>query len=229
METFIPPTVTVDANLIYGIFSRYILIAMHAQKLYEGIYSNRVWGEASNALSETAGLSEDQINNTRGHLEHAGFRREELTDNDQEKIDLLKHVNEKDQHVLYLAFITKSKFLVTADKKFRREGIHHEDHQRLGFYYPVEAVSLDKLLCYLMEECEDRHKSINIFLKAIKQAMGFLPKTNVDEIFGWMEEQCPDTYYKLRPRRDAIKDSVEEIRARMLSKAEFRRVSSKQV
>ena len=216
------PAVTVDANQLYGLFPRYILIAMHIKKLCEAVYSNRVWEEAAKVLCEKAGLSEGQIEMTLRYLENVGFRREDLDNDDQEKIDLLKHVNEKDRHVLYLAFISKSRFLVTADKKFRREDINHEDHQRLEFYYPVEAVSLDEFLCYLMEECEDRYKDLTIFLDAAKEAMVYLRKNTVKDIFGWMKLQCPNASSKLLPYFEEIEAAVEEERQAIAKRGKLR-------
>ena len=155
-----PLVVTVDANTLVSSFSRYLFIALRKYELCEVVYSNRVWRETAKTLCRKMGFSRKQIKNTQKYLEAGKFRREDFDSNDHKKICLLEHANKKDRHVLYLAFISKSRFLVTEDKKFRREDINHEDHQRLEFYSHVEAVSLDEFLVYLMEE---RQKSTGLY------------------------------------------------------------------
>jgi len=204
-----PPVVAVDANLLARLFSRYLFLALHKWKVCEVVYSNLLWEEVAETLRRKLGLSGKKVKKTRKYLEAAGFRKENLDFDDRKKIDLLEHVNEKDRHVLYLAFISKSSFLVTADRKFRREDINHEDHQRLEFYYPVEAVSLDEFLCTLMEEDknqEDRHAN---FLDAVQDAMVYMRSYSVDKIFSWLKSHCPNTHSKLFPRFEEIEAAVE--------------------
>lgn len=145
-----PQIVTVDANLLVPSFPRYLFLRLHERRICKVVCSDRIWDETKGILGDPKlgekCLSATEIAKIRGHIEAANILEYVLdTKKHKKAIDRLEYINEKDRHVLYLAYISNSKYLVTEDMDFRSETVHHDEG--LDFYFPVEAVSFDSFLC----------------------------------------------------------------------------------
>ena len=52
--------------------------------------------------------------------------------------------------------------------------------------------------------------------------MVYLPKNSVEDIFGWMEKQCPNASSKLLPYFDEIEAAVEDGRQAIAKRGKLR-------
>ena len=138
-------------------------------------------------------LSESKIAEIREHIEDANVWEYVLNPDDQRQKDRLERINAKDRHVLYVAYISKSSFLASDDKKdFRQETVNHEEHKELEFYWDVEAVSFDRFLRILIKEEEEKLGRYDYFLDAVVNTMVHMLSHSVDKIFEKLYEDNED-------------------------------------
>jgi len=133
------------------------------------------------------------------------------TDEHSGKIKKLGLKAKKDRHVLYLAYFSESKYLVTNNlRHFRLEDIDQSANQELGFHSDVEVVSFDRFLCTLMlDEKKRKQGDCAVFLVAVKETMVYMRRYSVRTIFSRLKKQCPGAYNLLLPYFDEIKAAVE--------------------
>lgn len=201
-------------------FPRYLFLRLHEHRICEIKYSDLIWEETARNLREgkrgVKALSESKIAEIHGHIEEAEVQESVLdTEKHRRGIDSVRHINDKDRHVLYLAFVSKSKYLVTQDTDgFRLEDINHNEHMELEFYFPVEAVSFDDFLCALAQGEKQSQDNFDDFLAAVVATMVYMWDYSVEEIFCKLNEDelCPKTYKLLLPHFEKIRELVEEER-----------------
>jgi len=201
-----PPIVTVDANVLFQSFPRYLFLRLNERGICKVAYSNLIRDEfTGNLLEKVRGMTMDKVASIRGHIAFANVEEQDLDNPEhKDKMDLLSHVNEKDKHVLYLAYISKSDFLVTEDIDFQDEVNNNENNTHLEFYFPVKAVSFDSCI-YAMIGKENFDEFVKAVIGTLTYMWGYEPQT----IFNEIEELYPNIHFMLFPRFEEIAAAVE--------------------
>jgi len=213
MIFFRRPTVTVDANVLIPSFSRYLFLRLCESMICNVVYSDLIRAEfARNLLEIVPNMDDDKIAKIckdmvdTGALEYA-LDKDEHANN----IDMLIHTTQTDRHVLYLAYLSKSRFLVTNNlKDFLRETVEHKDHKQLEFYSKVIVVSFDDFFCMLL--CKRRlAKKVRI---DVARTMAHIPDKSVEDILGKLHKDnlCRKACDLLMPHFEEIENLVEKER-----------------
>ena len=136
-------------------FPRYLWLSLHRNGICTMMYSDKIWEECKRTLririlniTDTriveiyedivTSIGEGIVLNTAQH---------------EQEIEKLYLQDSKDRHVLYLASISESQYLVTYNlRHFQQKDISHKANKRLRFHPTFEVISCDRFLCTLIQK-----------------------------------------------------------------------------
>ena len=199
------PVVTVDANIWYQSFPRYLIFDLQAFQVCEFQWSDRIWEECEERLSE----------------EPTSFDDEKLDDLYEEMVDFLgechylntpkyssqisqiKLPDPDDAHILYLAYLTGSHYLLTENLKHFPAEIAVRNRLR-------KVIPLDDFLCELLKNRQER------FLATISQTIADMrrQRQTVTKILNDLgtKNECPKVREELDPHIPFIEARVASLR-----------------
>jgi len=199
------PVVTVDSNIWYMDFPRYLLLYLQAFAVCEIQWSNMIRDEFERNLREPPlSLDDEQLEHLYETMVSSLGDPHNL--NKQRHLDQISQIklpDPDDAHVLYLAYLTGSDYLVTNNlKHFPAKKVIKDRLRRV--------LSLDDFLCEMLKRYEDR------FLNAISATMaGMRRKQNTPtEILNQLENKngCPKICQKLEGYIPYIEAQVASLR-----------------
>jgi len=216
-ETTLPPNVTVDANVLFQSFPRYLCLRLHEHKIITMWCSNLIWEEcARKLLEEVEDITETKIGVIGEEIVSFIGGLIDLRLGQHSKKILEVHLSDPDdKHVLHLASITNSKFLVTENlQDFPEEQISYNRRNGISFHPDFEVVSFDMFLCSLIQQEHQQHNNCDGFLVALAATMVPMRRHSAEEILRKLDEEnrCPNAYKILEPHTEKIAKLVEQKR-----------------
>jgi len=178
------PVVTVDSNIWYQSFPRNLIFDLQALRVCDFQWSDRIWKECEDELKEKpARLNSKRLGKLREAMKNfLGECHYLNTQEHSDQISQIKLPDPDDDHVLYLAYMTGSHYLLTENLKHFPSEIAIRNSLR-------KVIPLDDFLCELLENREDR------FLAAISQTIADMKKQRqtVTQILDDLEtkNECP--------------------------------------
>ena len=127
----------------------------------------------------------------------------------EQEIEKLYLQDSKDRHVLYLASISESQYLVTYNlRHFQQKDISHKANKRLRLHPTFEVISCDRFLCTLIQKYPKK------FLVAVAETIAPMRKNEVAKTLHNLavKDKCPDAYAILVPHIGEIEELVTQIR-----------------
>jgi len=164
------------------------------------MHSDKLWEECRNALQDY----DENINHETIYQRIVSATGEGVilnTAKHERKIQELYLRDKKDKHVLYLASIKKSRYLVTYNlKDFQQEEISHDANKRLKFHPSFEVVSPDRFFCMLI------HKNPKKFLGAVARTIVSMQRNTVTKTLHNLavKDGCPEAAAMLDPYTEEI-------------------------
>ena len=154
------PVVTVDSNIWYQSFPRNLILDLHSFQVCDFQWSDRIWKECEDKLKEKpTRLDGNRLAKLREEMrDFLGEYHRLNTHKHSDQISQIKLPDPDDDHVLYLAYMTGSHYLLTENLKHFPSEIAIRNSLR-------KVIPLDDFLCELLENREDR------FLAAISQTI----------------------------------------------------------
>ena len=199
------PVVTVDSNIWYKDFPRYLIFHLQVFQVCEFQWSDMIWEECERSLGKPpTSLDDGQLENLYNMMVSLLGECHYLnTQKHLNQISRIKLADPKDAHVLYLAYLTGSHYLVT-------ENLKHFPAQKVIKNKLSEVLSLDDFLCEMLEQFEYK------FLDAISQTIADMEKKQetVEEILNKLntKNECPEIRGKLDPHISYIEANVASLR-----------------
>lgn len=176
-----PPMVTVGSNVFVKSFPRYLCLRLHQSGICTIAYSNLIWEETERTLrnpKEFPDMTDTRIVEIIKDVKSSIGEGVDLAlaKHDRE-IKQLHLPDRGDRHVLYLASITDSRYLVTYNlKHFQQKDISHEANKWLRFQSGFEVAHFDRFLCTLIAEQEQEQGHCDDFLVAVARTIAPMTK-----------------------------------------------------
>lgn len=207
-----PPKATVDADVFVKYFPRYLCLSLHENRIITIEYSDLIREEYERNLRDKINLSEARIAEIREDIKSSIGNGVVLdTIPHKREIAALRLKDKKDRHVLYLASITKSRYLVTYNLgDFTEKQISHDDNKHLGFHPNFEVSHFDRFLCTLIEKEKQTKGDCEDFLAAVAETMVPMRNSSVRKTLRNLaaKDGCPGAYELLRPYTKKIEKLV---------------------
>lgn len=213
------PRATIDSNVWHQAFPRYLIIRLHTEKLCVAQWSDLIWKECEGSLQKpNPGLSKTEVAKTFKDIRDGvgdyfrldnNFHRNQINQM-LESMPTGEVPDFKDVHIMYLANLNSSDYLVTNNLK------HFPNKVTKNYHFKV--TSLDNFFYEMMDASSIRFRAaITRTIAPMKQK-----GDSVQEILDRLGEEkngynCPKTRQKLGMYISAIETDVELERQKLLT------------
>ena len=207
-----PLKATVDANVFVKYFPRYLCLRLHENRIGAIVYSDLIWEECERNLRDKLKLSDTRIGGIREDVKSSigdGVVLDTIPH--KREIAALRLKDNDDRHVLYLASITESRYLVTYNLgDFTEKQIFHDDNKHLGFHSNFEVSHFDGFLCSLIEKEKQAKGDCEDFLAVVAETMVPMRNSRVSKTLRNLaaKDGCPGAYELLKPYTREIEKLV---------------------